>query len=141
MGYRSNVGYTIRFTDVGTMTLFLEEAKSKGLHVALDECDIVQNKQLDKYQINFYNEGVKWYESYDEVKAHTDLLELVQDWCATARERHIRETGEPMPHDAYPLGFIFVRVGEDTSDIEEDCGGDYDWGWLRAERRVVGDWM
>lgn len=139
MGYRSDVAYTIRFKDVGAMTLFITEAKDKGLEKALDECDIVQ----DKFQINFSAEGVKWYDSYPEVQAHQALIKLAKDWCEGDRHEHTRQTGDStyMAGEEYKLGFIFAAVGEDTNDCEEDCDGDSDWDWLRVERRVVGDWM
>lgn len=139
MGYRSDVAYTIRFKDVGAMTLFITEAKDKGLQTALDECDIVQNK----LQINFSAESVKWYDSYDDVKAHKKLIELARDWCEGDRHEHIRQTNDTtyMAGEEYKLGFVFAHLGEDISDCEEDCDGDSDWDWLRIERRVVGDWM
>lgn len=139
MGYRSDVAYTIRFKDVGAMTLFITEAKDKGLQIALDECDIVQ----DKFQINFFGEDIKWYDSYDEVKAHQALIALARDWCKGDRHEHTRQTNDTtyMSGSKYKLGFVFASIGEDTNDCEEECDGDSDWDWLRVERRVVGDWM
>lgn len=142
MGYRSDVAYTIRFKDVDTMTLFITEAKTKGLQAALNECDIRQDKHLDRCRINFVVGSYKWYDSYDEVKAHTALIALARDWCETDRHEYARRMGDDtyITGDGYKLGFIFVRVGEDLSDCEEDCDGDSDWDWLRVERRVVTDW-
>ena len=143
MGYRSDVAYTIRFKDVGAMTLFITEAKAKGLEPALDECDIHQDKQSDKYHINFFAEGVKWYDTYPTVQAHQALIELARDWCEGDRHEHTRQTGDTsyMAGEEYKLGFVYVEVGEEVNDCKEESDGDSDWDWLRVSRQVVGDWM
>ena len=143
MGYRSDVAYTIRFKDVGAMTLFITEAKAKGLEPALDECDIHQDKHLDRYRINFFAEGVKWYDTYPTVQAHQALIELARDWCEGDRHEHTRQTGDTtyMAGEEYKLGFVYVEVGEEVNDCKEESDGDSDWDWLRVSRQVVGDWM
>lgn len=139
MGYRSDVAYTIRFNKTGKdrFETFLAEAKSKELGPALEECDI----NMEKQQINFFADSVKWYDSYPDVQVHTQLIELAQAWIETCDHVYTKETGETIVNASdYPLGYIFTRIGEDTDDITEDSGGDYDWDWVRVSRQIVTDW-
>ena len=139
MGYRSDVAYTIRFKKPEHFALFIAEAKSKDYGApALAECAVDHTK----LQINFYAEGVKWYESYNDVQWHEELLQQARDWCETDEHNHTRQTGDTtyMEIGAYKLGWILTRVGENTDDITEDCGGEYDWDWVRVSRQVVVDW-
>ena len=139
MGYRSDVAYTIRFKEVGKMVMFMTEAKSKGLQPALDECKIHE----DKLQINFHAEGVKWYESYPDVQAHQNLMQLARDWCHGNRLEFAEQEGEiPMDlNNIHSLGFAYACVGEDSNDNEEEIDGFGDWEWLRVSREIVGDWL
>ena len=136
MGYRSDVAYTIRFKDVGAMTVFIAEAQGKGLQPALDECTVNHRK----LQINFLAEDVKWYDSFPIVQMHNSLVELAEDWCEGDRHRHTRETGDTGGPVEYKLGVIVAHVGEETDDNGERADGDYDWDWLRVQRRVAPDW-
>lgn len=137
MGYRSDVAYTIRFKDVGAMTVFIAEAQGSGLQTALDECEI-HRKRL---QINFFAENVKWYDSDPSVQMHTSLIDLARDWCDGDRHRHVKETGDTGGPTEYKLGFIVASVGEELNDNREEADGDYDWDWLRISRSVMPDWM
>ena len=73
---------------------------------------------------------------------HEELVQQARDWIEADNHRLAKE-GEPPymnPQDEYKLGFIFTRVGEDTDDNTEDCGGDADWDWVRISRQIVRDW-
>jgi hypothetical protein len=35
---------------------------------------------------------------------------------------------------------MFVRVGEESDDVEQKYGGDYDYGWLDVHRSISRDW-
>ena len=136
MGYRSDVAYTIRFNEPEHMALFIAEALSKDYgKPALAEC-MVDHKKL---QINFNAESVKWYESYPDVKCHDDLVSQAKDWCDTD-DHLINLEGGASGTDHYKLGYIFIRIGENSDDVQEDFGGEYDWDWMRVSRQIVTDW-
>lgn len=138
MGYRSIVAYTIRFTaqsnGVDSPTdeelkqckasfyTFLAEAKSKFSGVFDDEGVVVDEGNL---AINFLAEDVKWYEDYEDVKAHTALYELSQSW-AEDENKHI--------------GGIFMRIGEEIDDVVQEAWGEHDWDWMSMSRQIVVDW-
>jgi hypothetical protein len=138
MGYRSDVAYTIRFKKPEHMALFISEAKSKDYGKgALDECKI----DHPKMQINFNAKGVKWYDSYPDVQQHEYLISQAKDWCDSDEHEHTRQTGDTTYMDgAYKLGYIFIRIGENSDDVQEDFGGEYDWDWMRVSRQIVTDW-
>lgn len=133
MGYRSDVAYTIRFTDdhdtnnVQSFYTFLAEAKSKPeCAIALSEVTV-----SDKHQAFYFTANdVKWYESYPDVMSHHALLGLARDWSQQAHEGKLHCT----------IGVAFVRLGEDNNDIEEILEGDYRYDWVNVERRLNTDW-
>lgn len=131
MGYRSDVAYTIRFTNDSEFNLFVTEVKAKGGAVleALNECRV----KVRERQINFYTESVKWYDSFPDVQSHLALIDLAKDWLDSMEERNIRDDEG---RRVYPMGWAFVRIGEDASDIEEDRGGDIDIGCLCVTRHI-----
>jgi len=139
MGYRSDVAYSIRFKKQENFALFLAEAKSHDYgKVALDECNI----NHERMQINFSAESVKWYESFSDVQAHTALVQQAKDWVDGDRRSYVKEYGDDMhmPETHYLLGFMFVRIGENYDDIEEEFGGLYDPDWIQLNRQLILDW-
>jgi hypothetical protein len=133
MGYRSNVAYTIRFTDdhdtnnIQSFYTFLAEAKTKPqCAIALSEVVIDEKRQ----RFTFNAEDVKWYDSYSHVASHHSLLELAGDWAAQVFEGklHCR------------IGSVFIRLGENLDDIEEVHAGDYNYDWIRVNREINTDW-
>lgn len=113
MGYRSQVAYVIAFDeDSQAMGKFINYVMGSGdehMIEALKECEV----DFESNRINFYQSDVKWYESYEDVKGHTRLYELVTD--------------EETPF--YPHAHSrFIRIGEESGDIEEnDYGDDPPW--------------
>jgi hypothetical protein len=143
MGYRSEVAYTIRFKDENSYRLFIAEAKVKDLgkcfnddegHLDEAECDD------KKWHINFSTSDVKWYDSYPEVDAHNKLIALAGEWVDGDTHVAIKDGEIDLNLIEHRLGFIFIRIGENSDDIEETCGGDYDWDWLRVSRQIITDW-
>jgi hypothetical protein len=144
MGYRSTVAYSIRITpDSGDITqeklrgafaVFLEEAMANENtkpcfnDIAEDDKDGMEVDR-ERCTINFFADHVKWYEDYEDVTCHEALLQMARDWV-----------DEDNPHSRY-IGYIFVRVGENSDDIVEDCGGNYDWDWVSVYRTVNCDWL
>ena len=132
MGYRSTVAYTIRSTALAesgssptdeelhqakaSFSVFLAEAKSKlsgsGVFVEGDFSVTVDEENL---AINFLAEDVKWYEDYEDVKAHMALIDLCKEWC--------EESDVPFKGGNKNLGGVFMRIGEELDDLTEE-----EWG-------------
>ena len=110
MGYRSDVAYVIRFETAEQRDTFVELVKHRNddMTQALIECETNYEQPI----ITFETSDVKWYDSYDEVKAHHALME----WAVELYE------------DA---GWRIIQLGEDG---QEECnqGGDCDdlWDYL-----------
>jgi hypothetical protein len=133
MGYRSDVGYKIKFdkdlewlesvaddkknvTSKDLFNLFVTEAKSKEeTKLCFDDDDGAFEIDDENLSITFFAESVKWYESFEDVQCHENLLELADEWL----EQHDIE------NKFYsPLRWGFVRVGEEADDIEERHGNE-----------------
>ena len=133
MGYRSDVAYTIRFTsdhdtnNVQSFYTFLLEAKANPhCAVALSEVEVDEKCQ----RFTFSADSVKWYDGYPDVVSHTALFNLARDWAQQMEEGKLNCT----------IGAMFIRVGEDTDDIEQFVVGEYDWDWMSVCREIVTDW-
>jgi hypothetical protein len=110
MGYRSDVAYVIKFNDIETrdnfVTLMLAK-NDKHITQALDEC---QYGYDDDPIITFEETSIKWYDTYDEVKAHHALMhEAVHIYGGEKGGR-----------------YRFISVGEDGAEEfdENDDEGD-----------------
>jgi hypothetical protein len=104
MGYRSDVAYVIKFDDIETrdnfVTLMLAK-NDKWITQALDECEY---RYQDDPVITFSETSIKWYDTYDEVKAHRTLMQ-------EAVEIYGEKGGR----------YRFIGVGEDgAEDFDED---------------------
>ena len=110
MGYRSDVAYVIKFDDIETrdnfVTLMLAK-NDKHITEAINECEY--GYTLDPI-ITFEAEDVKWYDSFDDVKAHRTLMH-------DAVEIYKEKGGK----------YRFISVGEDGA---EECNEDDDDGDL-----------
>jgi hypothetical protein len=93
MGYRSDVAYAIRFKSREHRIRFMATQ-------ALDpKIDLADFKLVGDDVVLLHFEAVKWYEDYDDVKAHKRLLDDAKSQgCA----------------------WEFCRVGEETGDIESE---------------------
>lgn len=137
MGYRSEVAYAIAFRNKEDKDALLARLPDDVLaDIRRDECFAEQDDRL-----LFRDSGVKWYssrlmlgamEGYREVDVHEQLI-------STAKDAH--SEGE------MPMVGIFVRIGEETDDIEEDFWGDPsedglpEWfDLIEVERRIVVNW-
>ena len=102
----------------------------------LSQCDDAAYKfvfmETDKKIVDYDGEGttvfswdhVKWYESYPEIKAINDFVQMNTDYLYGVSKDFL----DPAAH------FRFVRMGEENADIEEE-------GWLCCDdigiRRAV----
>jgi hypothetical protein len=140
MGYRSTVAYTIRFTPVITKEseydedlnkckesfyTFLAEAKLKYLGAMNDEGMKIDESNM---ALNFFASDVKWYESYEDVQVHENLISLSKEWADEG------ETANPN------IGGIFTRIGEELDDMVQEEWGEADWEWISIHRQIEVDW-
>jgi hypothetical protein len=143
MGYRSTVAYTIRFIPPqkdepekglsvenckATFFTFLAEAKANQdtAGAFLDEDIKIDESNLVIY---FYADGVKWYESYDDVKCHEALMDLSKEWADDG------DCSNP-----YIAG-AFARIGEEMEDAVEEVWGEGCYDWISIHRTMSCDWM
>lgn len=112
MGYRSEVAYIIRFKDKEMRDAFvnLERAKAnKHINEALDELVEVEEDKL-----GFHADYVKWYDNYEDVEAHRQLLKDVISIFADE---------ETIPDYNQQAGYRFIRLGEESDDNEVEEEG------------------
>ena len=133
MGYRSDVAYTIRFTDdhdtnneQAFYTFLLEAKANPKLQIALAEVKVDAKKQMFTY----YASDVKWYDSYPDVDSHMALVHLAEEWSCQVSEGKLN----------CRIGAMFLRIGEESKDIEERFSGDYDHEWMSISRSINTDW-
>ena len=133
MGYRSDVAYTIRFTDdhdtnneQSFYTFLLEAKANPNCQIALAEVEIDHKNKAFYYSAR----DVKWYENYPDVMSHMALLHQAEDWAEEVRKGKLHCS----------IGSMFLRAGEETNDTEERYHGDYDHDWMHMSRQVITDW-
>jgi len=114
MGYRSEVAYELRGNKetllAGLCTLRLDgDAIMKA---ALDELRYkdVSDKELI---VRYHQENIKWYQEYTDVAAHCEIFSHFED---------IYHDKEPSAKEC--IHGSFIRIGEDTNDVEENYFGD-----------------
>ena len=96
MGYRSEVAYAVKFRDREHRIRFMA---TQALNPHLD---LTEFRVLNDDTIIFHAIERKWYDKYDDVKAHNQLLSDAKD---------------------QECSFEFSRVGEGHNDIYE-CGNE-----------------
>lgn len=118
MGYRSDVKYVIVFPSIEKRDEFLVKQKMLGdehTKKAVSELEVLEGKPV----VRFGEDGTKWYDSYPDVKAHHELLEIAEaDFNAC---------------------YYFVRIGEDANDIDAYSGGTdshYAWEYISLVREI-----
>ena len=115
MGYRSEVAYVIKFNDIETRDNFVTLMLAKNephTTEAINECEY---GYTDDPIITFNAEDVKWYSSYDDVKAHHAMMrEAVEIYGGEKGGR-----------------FRFISVGEDGAEEFEEDDNDGDlWDYI-----------
>ena len=115
MGYRSDVVLAIG----KELTPFLLLATSR-----CKQAEELVFKHHDLFARDYYEgwllrwESIKWYEGYEDIDA---IQKFVDEACAD--EYKIEEDGKPRNSSEY---IKFVRVGEDSSDVEMQGEGFWD---------------
>jgi len=147
MGYRSEVAYGIKVDDIvwnddateedknlsadGIFLLMLTEMQ--GDEVA-KKCfdstnDINDYLTIDKEArtIKFYADSVKWYDSYEDVKCHERLYEMMVEYAELYDSKQGMEN---------PVSCSFTRIGEEVEDIEERGSGYDPWSIMSVYRGI-----
>ena len=96
MGYRSDVAYAIRFKNKEHRIRFMA-AQAVDVWIKLEDFSLI-----DDETVLLSYEYVKWYPEYEDVIAHTRLLD-------EAKEQD--------------CGWEFCRVGEEGGDVVYESGG------------------
>ena len=124
MGYRSDIKavfYTSDKEQWPALRLFVDENFPEALK---GDLEVIGSSTYSGYV--FSCEGTKWYDGYDDVKVYN---KFVADY-----EELIDENGEAK----LPWIYEFIRIGEDTDDIETTQAGDARYV-LRVNRYIECD--
>ena len=112
MGYRSEVVLAVHKQVMGKfLQLIGQNDEMKAL--CFSDAEVTENYNGDGNFL-FQWSGIKWYEDFPEVKAIMDFMQ----WC---HDTDLKD--ENYPEDRQPSGdefFRFIRVGEESDDIEYD---------------------
>lgn len=146
MGYRSEVGYVISFnediewTELATdedkkltgadiFNTFLTEAKSnEDTKLCFDEDESPLEIDKERLVLKFYVDDWKWYDDYDEVKCHERLLDLAEEYIDAQNNNQAMKS--------LTISYGFVRVGEETEDIDTRYGGDDGYSLIYPTRSI-----
>ncbi len=120
MGYRSDVAYVIKFNDIETRDNFVTLMLAKNeppITQAINECEYGYK---DDPIITFEQQSVKWYDSFEDVQAHQQLMK-------DAVEIYGKKGGR----------YRFISVGEDGTEAfdEDDDDGDL-WEYITTTHAV-----
>lgn len=92
MGYRSDVAYIIRFKSYDDRAKYIEHLHSlqdQNIEAALDEVAL----SLSEPMITFSAEYTKWYDYYDDVKAHLFIYRESKNFNGIYRCVEVGEDG------------------------------------------------
>ena len=147
MGYRSEVAYGIKVDEIlwnddateedkkisadGIFLLMLTEMQSDEL---AKKCFDVANNINDELIINkeartivFHVDDVKWYDSFEDVKCHERLYEIMEEYAELYDSKQGMEN---------PVSCSFTRIGEEVEDIEERGSGFDPWSIMNVTRGI-----
>lgn len=125
MGYYSEVTYVAvgKKDDMLTAIAAWRLSDPDQAATQLDEVYIVPHGD-EHLLVSFYADSIKWYDRFNEIRAHTQFLASLE---------------------GKPIAARFVRVGEDIDDIEtqnygEGCEGFFDlYSWVGLVRTISVD--
>jgi hypothetical protein len=150
MGYRSDVAYLIIFGDSQDKDHARSEEGKERQNKALDKfCQFIAEAKVKEetagcfkeevegrydeglyinYEagyIKFEAQQVKWYEDYDDVTCHTNLLKLADDYIDEVKRKDKINDDDMTTTVEYEISisYSFVRIGEEYEDIEVLCNG------------------
>lgn len=106
MGYYSDVAYLITGKKEDVMG-FLATRRISEPDTAIAIEQITIGKYTDKMLYFGMQDNLKWNDGFEDVKSHILLYEEAKENCETNG-----------------LSGVFIRIGEDSDDVSEDCFGD-----------------
>lgn len=121
MGYRSEVRIMIYDADATKMNAFIAAATLKGYWDKFD-CDgkqlMLRTVEGDEHKamlmVEYFGDGVKWYDTYEDVQAMEHMLELA---------------------GTMGVQYEFIRLGEDIEDIDIRRSDEADY-YLSISRHI-----
>ena len=123
MGYRSEV---VLVVGKEVMPQFMVTMAKSPEARALCFAEATRHEDYEeKGNMLFAWDGIKWYDSFEEIRAIEDFL----DWCDSEDVPSQDAEGERVDGDEC---YRFVRVGEEIEDIEERGSGFWDVGVRRS---------
>ena len=123
MGYRSEV---VLVVGKEVMPQFMVTMAKSPEARALCFAEATRHEDYEeKGNMLFAWDCIKWYDSYEEIRAIEDFL----DWCDSEDVPSQDAKGERVDGDEC---YRFVRVGEELEDIEERGSGFWDVGVRRS---------
>jgi hypothetical protein len=141
MGYRSEVGYAIQFnkniqwtdhatdedkklTGEGIFNTFIAEAKAnEDTKLCFDEDESPLQIDHENLLLKFHVDSWKWYDDYKDVQCHERLIDLAEEYIDAQNNNQA-------------ISYGFVRIGEETEDIETKYGGDDGYSLLYPTRGI-----
>ena len=127
MGYRSDVTmvmYPKRKEDFAMLKLYVDENLP-------DQFEAHESDSGFRY-LYCYIDGVKWYDSYDEVEAYNTAFNEWEQVFADPNPDPTRSEHAPICH------YEFMRVGEEYEDVQYECSYGSDHA-LNLSREVYVD--
>ena len=123
MGYRSEV---VLVVGKEVMPQFMVTMAKSPEARALCFAEATRHEDYEeKGNMLFAWDCIKWYDSYEEIRAIEDFL----DWCDSEDVPSQDANGERVDGDEC---YRFVRIGEEVEDIEERGSGFWDVGVRRS---------
>ena len=123
MGYRSEV---VLVVGKEVMPQFMVTMAKSPEARALCFAEATRHEDYEeKGNMLFAWDCIKWYDSYEEIRAIEDFL----DWCDSEDVPSQDAKGERVDGDEC---YRFVRIGEEVEDIEERGSGFWEVGVSRS---------
>ena len=123
MGYRSEV---VLVVGKEVMPQFMVTMAKSPEARALCFAEATRHENYEeKGNMLFAWDGIKWYDSFEEIRAIEDFL----DWCDSEDVPSQDAKGERVDGDEC---YRFVRIGEEVEDIEERGSGFWEVGVRRS---------
>lgn len=147
MGYRSEVAYGVKVDDIvysddtpeteriisadGLFLLMLTEMQQDPIAGKCFDDSHEINKQLtiDKKNrtIVFHEHDLKWYSDYNDVQSHERVYQIAEEYA---------EEYDGSEYVNNPVSCAFIRIGEESDDVEERGSGYDHWSVMNVYRGI-----